>query len=274
METLLQLYEFESVHGSDDEKALADFVEKFLQKHDKPYTRYGNCLFSLDTPDVPILSAHIDQVETDGKAVHFVLTPEEHIRGYTKDWERTSLGADDKNGVWLILKLIEAGFNFNFIISDGEECGCLGIKSLENLGYLKSIPENTYCIVLDRRGDCEILKSGSGGAYCSTLAQCLCNFLDNRYVVGVGTLSDTATICKCCESVNMSVAYHNAHLETEYTDWFSLQEILEDLKLILTDFLHYPTPPKVYKEVVKTSSVPSTSYYSSKWGGYYDDYGY
>lgn len=266
METLIKLYEFESVHGSDDEKAIADFVEKFLEEHDRTYTRIGNNIFSLDDPDAPIFSAHLDQVKTNGKAVHFVVTPEETIEGYNKDWEQTSLGADDKNGVWLILKLIEAGLDINFIISEGEESGCLGIEHLNALGHLKAITEDMFCIVLDRRGDSEILRSGSGTAFCSTLAQDLCNFFKGEYTVGTGSLSDTATICKYCESVNMSVAYYEPHMATEYTDWTRLQEILEDLKQVVEMFVHYSTPPEVYT----STSRPVFPKYNQSWSKYYD----
>ena len=259
METLIKLYEFESVHGTKDETAIADFVEKFLEEYGRTFTRVGNSLFSLDSPEAPIFSAHLDQVKTNGKAEHFVLTPEGYIQGYTKNWQRTSLGADDKNGVWLILKLIESGADINFIISEGEEVGCVGISQLESLGHLKAITTDMFCIVLDRRGNDEILKSGAGTTFCSTLAQDLCNFLGG-YKTASGSVSDTVTLCKYCESVNMSVAYHEPHTGKEYTDWERLQEILDDLKLVVDMFVHYSTPPSVYR-----SSV--TPYYSSRSSG-------
>jgi hypothetical protein len=264
MEHLLKLYSFESVHNTPDEVAIADYIEGLLKDWGVPYTRSGNCLYNLDQPDMPILSAHLDQVKTNGKAEHFVMTPENHIIGYNKNWQRTSLGGDDKNGVWIILKMLEAGFYTNFIISEGEESGCIGIHNLERKGVLDKItPLDTYCIVLDRKGNKDVLRSGSGTTFCSTLAQSLCNFWGNqKWEVGSGSISDTCTLCEYCESVNISVSYFNPHSATEYTDWNNLKDTLEDIKDMVESFVHFPTPPEIYR--------PKSTYYSKK--GLKDDY--
>lgn len=270
MKELLKLYSFESVHNTDDETALADWLEKWFKNNGVDVKRDGNNLYYLDEIDAPILSAHLDQVKTNGKAVHFSLDNQGHIRGYNENFEQTSLGADDKNGIWIIMQAVKE-YAINFIISCGEESGCIGIKELEQHGALDSIDDATqYCLVLDRRGNKDILSGGGSGKYCSTLAQCLCNYLGNDdYAVTTGSLSDTATICQYCESVNMSVAYESPHQATEHTNWNRLQEIKDDVLKVLEDFQHYPTPP--YKYTKQTSSI--TSYYSNKkWSEYDEDY--
>lgn len=246
MKKLLKLYSFESVHLTPDETALANWLEQWFKDHDIKYNRHGDNFYCLEYPCVPILSAHLDQVKTNGKAVHFNLTPEHNIEGYNEDWERTSLGGDDKNGVWIILDLLEQGVKFNFIISAGEETGCVGIGMLNTAKVLDKIKElQTFCIVLDRRGNKDVLESGGGTTYCKTLAQDICNYLEDMTVTS-GSVSDTATICEYCESVNMSVAYEAPHTAKEHTDWKRLQEIRDYVKLLVTDFIHYPTPPSVY----------------------------
>lgn len=244
MRDLIRLYSFESVHSSEDETNIADWICKWLDHHKIKYKRLDNNIYNLSYPDTPILSAHLDQVGTNGKGYKYILTKDNYIKAYNKDYERTSLGADDKNGVWLILKLLEEGHTFNFIISEGEEVGRIGINkiNLSGINY-----KTQYCIVLDRRGDSEILNKGSAGKYCSTLAQDLCNFLGERYEVASGLVSDTDTICKYCECVNMSVGYYFPHTQEEYTDFEVLKEIKEDLSNILNNFIHYPTNPKEYK---------------------------
>ena len=246
MKTLLKLYSFESVHNTPDEKALADWLEEWFVKHEVEYTRDGDNFYKLDQYQEPILSAHLDQVKTNGKAEHFYLTPDKHIIAYNKDWERTSLGGDDKNGVWIILKMLEKKLPINFIISAGEEVGCVGIKLLDTGKVLDKIDElDTWCIVLDRRGSNDVLDSGSGSTYCKTLAQDICNYLGDMSVTS-GSLSDTATICEYCESVNMSVAYEKPHQAEEHTDWVRLQCICDYVEQLCTDFVHYPTDPSVY----------------------------
>lgn len=257
MKHLLKLYSFESVHSTPDEEALANWLADWFKEHNVKVRRVGNNFMKLDKPCVPILSAHLDQVKTNGKAEHFVLTPEKHIEAYNADWERTSLGGDDKNGVWIILKMLEENVDINFIISEGEECGCIGIHALDRQGLLEdSIKQlQTFCIVLDRRGGKDVLRSGSGSTYCETLAQDICNYLEDMSVTS-GSLSDTATICQYCESVNMSVAYEAPHTAMEHTDWNRLQTIKDYVKSLVTDFIHYPTPPSVYCKTF------SSTYYS------------
>lgn len=272
---LLKLYSFESVHGTPDEKALANWLEEWFKSHSIDYTRDGDNFYKLDEVDRPILSAHLDQVETNGKAEHFYLTEQKHIVAYNKDWERTSLGGDDKNGVWIILKALEEfGNNINFIISAGEEVGCVGIKLLETGDILKKIADlgKTWCIVLDRRGAKDVLESGAGTTYCKTLAQDICNYLGDM-VVTTGSVSDTATICEYCESVNMSVAYEAPHTANEHTDWERLQKIKEYVMLLCDDFVHYPTSPDVY--VKKSYSYYGSTYSkkgktNEKWKDEYD----
>lgn len=268
MKHLLKLYSFESVHGKPNEKALADWLEQWFKDNHISFTRDGDNFYKLDRPCVPILSAHLDQVETNGKAEHFVMTPEKHIQGYNANWERTSLGGDDKNGVWIILKMLEKKHDINFIISAGEEVGCVGIKQLDTKNLLKDmIPRlQTFCIVLDRRGSKDVLKSGAGTTYCETLAQDICNYLEDMTVT-TGSLSDTATICNYCESVNMSVAYEAPHTAMEHTDWRRLEEICRYVELLVTDFTHYPTPVKVYN---KSKTYDDKDY----WKEWRNKYGY
>lgn len=263
MKDLLRLYSFESVHCSQDEQDIFDWICKWLDEHEVPYDTLGKNIYSLQGNDF-ILSAHLDQVKTNGKVEHLVLTKDDNIVGYNNKWRRTSLGADDKNGVWLILKMLEKGQDIDFIISEGEEFGCVGIEALEKVGVLNSITDEQICLVLDRRGNYDILKGGGSTTYCDALARNLCNFLDDGSDVTTGSLSDTATICKHCESVNMSVAYFNPHTATEYTDWSRLNEILNNLEYIVEEFVHYPSKPTTY-----TKSTTS-NYYRGK----YDDYDY
>lgn len=272
MKHLLQLYRFESVHNTPDEKALADWLEQWFKEHKIDYTRDGDNFYKLDVVDVPILSAHLDQVKTNGKVEHLYLTNDGDIVGYNDKWEQTSLGGDDKNGVWIILKALEEfGNELNFIISAGEEVGCVGIKHLDTTKVLDNIEAlgKTYCMVLDRRGGDDVLKSGSGTTYCSTLAQTICNFLGEMSVT-TGSLSDTATICEYCESVNMSVAYDSPHTASETTDWGRLVEIKDNVLKIIKEMVFYPTKPSVYKTFSYYSGYGKGSNKSNK-GKDYDD---
>jgi hypothetical protein len=262
---LLKLYSFESVYKSEDEKAIADWIEWWLDDNKiENYERIGNTIFRLGNIEAPILSAHLDQVKTNGKAVKFYMNDDEKIIAFNDKWEQTSLGADDKNGIWIILQAIKTfPDHINFIISEGEETGCHGIHMLEDEKLLDLlVDERQFCLVLDRRGNRDMLKSGGGSTFCSTLAQDLCNFLEQDFEVTTGSISDTCTLCKYCESVNMSVAYENPHTAREITDYKRLKEIKEHVIDVIDNFVHYSTPPSVYKTV----------YTSTYKGGYYNGY--
>ena len=252
MRDLLRLYSIESVHPNEQE--ISDYIVSRLKDMSADYnvSEFGitgsSKEFATGYPKLSVLlSAHMDQVKTNGAAKHFYMK-DDCIRGYLDNNQQTSLGADDKNGVWLILKAIEDRLPIQFIISRGEECGCVGINKLK-------IPNADICLVMDRRGYKEILHSGGGDNYCSTLAQDLCNFLGDGWATGSGSLSDTKVICQKMESVNISTAYYSPHSSTEYTNWSELQDLRKRIKSVVTEFNHYPTDPSVY--VKKT------------YGGYY-----
>lgn len=260
MKYLLRLYSFESVHGSEDEQAISDWICKWLDTNGiTGYKREGKSIYKKGKFDI-ILSAHLDQVKTNGKAIKFFMNDQGYIGGFNKDWEQTSLGADDKNGIWIILKALEIyGNDVSFIISEGEETGLIGIHNLDAKGILKDMlsETDTQCIVLDRKGNFEILNSGGSCKYCKTLAQDMCNFLDNTYTVGSGSCSDTQVLSGYCESVNMSVAYFNPHSQNEVTDFKALQKIKNDVMYVLESFKHYNTPTSIYK----TTQTIAESYY-------------
>lgn len=249
MKDLLKLYSFYSVHGTEDETKICDWIVSRLEELGVKYERSGNNIWSFAPYSKMLLSAHLDQVDTNGPAVHFYKTDKGLIEAYNKDWERTSLGADDKNGVWLILKMLEKGYgDFDFIISEGEEVGCVGIKAIEE--HIKE-SDAGFAIVLDRKSNTDILKGGGSDVYCSALATNLKNFLNNlntanNYTVTTGSISDTRVICKYIESVNMCVNYDGAHSKNETTDWNALQNTLQNLEAIHDTFIHYPSKPEEY----------------------------
>ena len=243
---LIKMYSIYSVSGTEGEKEICDWLCQRLDEMGKHYARLDNTLYHIVDGNSIYLSAHLDQVATNGRAEHIYQADNGCIGAFNSKWQRTSLGADDKNGVWIILKMLEAGYEFDWSITESEEVGCVGIKKIENI-----LPESTadYCIVLDRKGNSDILNKGGSTNYCEGLAYNLKNFFKNGYVVTTGTLSDTQTICKYIESVNMSVAYHDPHRATEITDYNRLVEIKNDIeRLFKEEFVHYPADPEDYKE--------------------------
>lgn len=248
MKDLIRLYNIESVNPN--EAKMHDWLCAWLKEHKVKYKTDELNIYRL-TGNKVVLSAHMDQVETNGQAVHFYQNGD-IIRGYNKDYEQTSLGADDKNGIWIILKALEKNPDTNFIISYGEEVGLVGINSMKKI-LDKKIKQDMIAIVLDRRGFGEVLKEGSGGDYCYTLAQDLCNYWNSVlgkvecFKEGSGSVSDTNILRCYCESVNVGVGYYNPHSEREETNFKELSTIKDLILLTLDNFVHYSCPVSTYK---------------------------
>lgn len=244
MKDLIKLYSIYSVGQTDGEREICDWICAKLDSLKVVYKRVGNTIYSFTKNNKVMLSAHLDQVDTNGKPAHFYQDSNGNIAAFNSKWQRTSLGADDKNGVWIILKLLEKGYKFDFIISECEECGGFGIAKVNP--YIDESAAS-YCLVLDRKGNYDILNKGGATTYCQALAHNLKNFFNSGYFVTTGGMSDTQTICKHKESVNMSVAYFGAHTKDEYTDFNRLKEILNDVeKVVKGDFVHYASKPSDY----------------------------
>lgn len=273
MENLLKLYQFYSVHGTEGEKAICDWLVEFFEKEcGIAVNRDGNTIWYFNPESTVLLSAHLDQVATNGPAVYFYKQPDGKIKAYNKDWERTSLGADDKNGIWIIMKLAEMNYTFDFIISEGEEVGCVGINKIEE--HIKESNAD-FAVVLDRKGDTDILKGGSTDVYCEALAYNLKNYFNCGYSVTTGSISDTRVICKYMESVNISVNYEDAHTKNETTNWEGLQGTLANIEMLITDdFVHYPAPPEDYckKEYTPTTYRKGKTTHFDDLEEYYENY--
>ena len=125
--------------------------------------KFGN-IYCLNHKNAPLLSAHTDCVGTPeaGHYVRFInfykYGSDEILKGIG------NIGGDDKCGVFLILLALINGLKVNAFFSVCEEIGGAdGIRTIledvENDKIFKSIP---YCIVIDRKGNGDIISSSNG----------------------------------------------------------------------------------------------------------------
>ena len=249
MKDLIRLYNIEC--PNPNENCMYDYLCNWLTERKVEFETDGKNIWRL-TGQQFILSSHYDMVQTNGRAEHFYKKGD-IIRGYNKYYQQTSLGADDKNGIWICMKCIEDCIVPDFIWSFGEEVGLLGIHQMKDNSVLgRNIRQRNACLVLDRKGCGEILDSGSTGPYCKTLAQDLVNFGNKEYgnskfIVGKGSVSDTAILCKYCESVNISVGYYNQHTAQEYTNYKELEFMRQFVKHAILTFKHWSCPVETYE---------------------------
>lgn len=227
-----------SIHSpSGKENVLSKAVKAWLDKAGIPYNedKYGQ-LWYVDR-EMPCLSAHMDQVQN--KAPKFKDIKDEFGVIYADGF---GLGADDKNGVWIILcelyRRKVMGFRLpSYILSVQEESlsGKAGECFMDHFTEdEKSIVP--FCVVLDRRGNGDII--GWKNDYCSQAFEQAIHRISKDNTLGysptLGAFSDADAISEYTNCVNLSVGYYNPHSDKECTNkndlmraWEFVQRILE-----------------------------------------------
>lgn len=214
---------FEQICGLTQEN-LITLMEGFLKK------KYKNVIITKDyicaEGETPIaLCAHMDTVFEKPPM------PEEIFYDKRKGvmWSPAGLGADDRAGVFSIIKIINEGYRPHIILTTDEERGCLGADVLAK----KKCPfkDLRYIIQLDRRGkdDCVFYECENQQF---TLYVEKFGFTEN-----FGSFSDIYELCPAWEvaGVNLSVGYYNEHskLETLYVG--TMLNTIEKVKKMLSE---------------------------------------
>lgn len=169
-------------------------------------------------PGKPLVCAHMDQIgirpcvrvefETEGESI---------VRGFDVVGKQTNLGADDKNGIFIALKLIRSfGNDINFIFSVEEEIGGVCREFLQYFSEERtnSIP---YALIFDRKGAGDVI--GTNNEYCEEDFENAVLDIAKKfgYRRSTGTFSDCDHISEFIPCVNLSCGYYNAHTAGEYT---------------------------------------------------------
>lgn len=183
--------------------ALMKTMSTFLQrKYDTVVTEKE---FIYAVGDIPVvLVAHLDTVFTEPvKTIYF--DSSKNVL-----WSPEGLGADDRAGVFAIIKIIRAGYKPHIIFTTDEEVGAKGAVALIEK-VKEPFAEMKYIIQLDRRGTCD----------------CVFYDCDNKdfvryveqfgFIENFGTFSDISEICPAwgIAGVNLSVGYIDEHSVAE-----------------------------------------------------------
>lgn len=166
-------------------------------------------------------------------------------------WSPDGLGADDRAGVFAILKILQSGLRPSVILTVDEEKGGVGALALSRIAC--PIPNLKYMIQLDRRGtnDCVFYD-----CYVPDFIRYVESF---GFCEQWGTFSDISYLMpgwQIC-GVNLSVGYQNEH---------SVSETLHINPL-------YDTIKKV-SHMLKEEEIPDFKYDELYCKGYHGYYGY
>lgn len=201
---------------------------------------YGNLWVVTDAAASTLFTCHTDTVHYGVPAATQDLKLENGILSLATPASGYVLGADDGAGVWLLLKMIDAGVRGTFVFYSDEEVGGLGSEwSAQNeperyKGFKRAV-------AFDRKDVCSVITHQFGGRCCSeAFANALCTALAMGHAPdSTGSFTDTANLTHLVsECTNVSIGYWNAHTSSEYLDTVYLQRLLQ--ALVQTDWETLP----------------------------------
>lgn len=195
--------------------------------------------------DIPIaLVAHLDTV--------FTVPPEDIYYDIRKGvlWSPDGLGADDRAGVFAILKIIKSGFKPHIIFTTDEERGGIGAMQLTMKESQSPFKELKYIIELDRRGtnDCVFYSCDNDD---------FVRYIESfGFIEAVGSFSDISEICPVWEiaGVNLSIGYQDEHSISETLHIGPLFDTINKVKCLLNDannvesFKYIPSTYSFYQQ--------------------------
>jgi hypothetical protein len=181
-----------------------------------------------------LFSCHTDTVHHTGGPNKVIIDTNLGVC-YTDDKGHECLGADDGTGVWILLKMIDAGVAGTYIFHRGEERGCIGSNWMSSDPATQEfLRKHDYAIAFDRRDMDDIITHQRSRRCCSEeFAKALAAALnaedeDFKYKPDpTGIYTDTANYDNLIrECTNISVGYSGAHGAGEMQDLDHAKKLL------------------------------------------------
>jgi len=255
MTKLKQILSYKRPHESDTER---EMINKLIKPTGAWRDLEGNWFLQIGLSSV-MFSCHTDTVHrqagyqpVDFDGTLFSLPPE---------IKTGCLGADDGAGVWMLLKLIEAGIPGLYAFHRGEERGCIGSR-FASANHGKLFKDIDYCIAFDRRGTDDLITHQGGRRTCSDAfglslireigKHSAFKGVNSFKLSELGALTDSKQYIEIIpECTNLGVGYLGNHGPRETLDGAHLHKLLEAFKQV--DF-----------EAVEVSRIPG----SHEWKNY------
>lgn len=239
---------------------LVSLSEKEMRRAMAQYLRskYDNTIITKDyivaIGEIPIaLVAHMDTV--------FKIPVSDLYYDRKKGvlWSPDGLGADDRAGIFAIIKILQSGLRPSIILTCGEEQGGLGASALAEKYPDCPITGLKYMIELDRRGtnDCVFYD-----CYCPEFVDYVEKF---GFCERWGSFSDISFLMPGWNivGVNLSVGYEDEHSYTEILNIGPLFDTIRKVKQMLQE---ENIPDFKYDELPATNSAwwKHTNYFSNE----------
>ena len=209
-------------------------------------SKYDNVIvhkdFIIAFGDIPIaLVAHMDTV------FKFPVSDLYYDQKKGVLWSPEGLGADDRAGVFAIIKILQDGLRPSIILTTGEEEGGVGACALVEKYPECPFPGLKYMIQLDRHGtnDCVFYD-----CYCPEFVDYVESF---GFCERWGSFTDISFLMPEWQivGVNLSVGYEDEHSKQEILNINPLFDTIKKVKKMLGET---EIPDFVYDEVVAAGS--------------------
>lgn len=240
MELLKQLYLVSS--PSREETDMFNFLDKWLNENGIEHSihEWGITCTKGIAESYPCVVAHMDEVHKRHEKKQIFVTDNGIIFGYdTAKGEQCGIGADDKNGIWVALKMLQRLDAVKVAFFVGEEIGCVGSSECD----MTFFDDCRFVIQCDRRNGGDFI-TDVGIELCSDEFVKACQIEQFGYHVEGGLMTDVMTLKERgmkVSSVNLSCGYYNPHTDKEYTKFSELCKCLEFVYWICTNLTEsYP----------------------------------
>ena len=209
-------------------------------------SKYDNVIvhkdFIIAFGDIPIaLVAHMDTV------FKFPVSDLYYDQKKGVLWSPEGLGADDRAGIFAIIKILQDGLRPSIILTTGEEEGGVGACALVEKYPECPFPGLKYMIQLDRHGtnDCVFYD-----CYCPEFVNYVESF---GFCERWGSFTDISFLMPEWQivGVNLSVGYEDEHSKQEILNINPLFDTIKKVKKMLGET---EIPDFVYDEVVAAGS--------------------
>lgn len=242
MQLLKQLYKISSKSGMEGK------IKTFVLDHLKAVSltiksdAIGNLYVTKGISEsYPCVAAHLDEIHSPCERE--VVVEEDRIFTVDRLWNRVGCGADDKNGLWVVMNLLltEPVLKAVLFVQEersGETGGCRGAGACD----LSFFDDVKYILECDRKGASDVVSIGKDGIkLCDAdfIPQTLLDKYDYKMVKGGKTdvveLKMRGLKIPVC---NISCGYYNAHKNSEYSIFSDLQNCLDFVRVCLENVLN------------------------------------
>lgn len=237
MEILKQLYKISSKSGMEDR--IKSFVLGSVNDVDLKVDTddIGNLFITKGIADTyPCVAAHLDEIHDPCERE--IVIEGDKIFTVNRLWNRVGCGADDKNGLWVIINLLhsEPILKVALFVQEertGDIPGCRGARACD-LSFFSDVK---FVLECDRKGCSDVVYIGKGETLLCERDFIPQNLLDYYgYEMVRGGKTDVVELKMRGLEIpmcNIGCGYYDAHKNSEYIMFSELQNCLSFVRDII-----------------------------------------